>query len=164
MSSSDSPPPDPIEVKVLPLDTDEYKVLNIDAEEMTTGHLCPKIEEGDETPFELFKQKMAYGISSLQKAKNSQIISEAKACGIIQYLKWRKNPADYPNVKLSDFSRHTIREYTSAKRMVLIDVPDLGLYNVLAVPKKTGEGTIIYPVTVTYVGSSLHTVLVGATI
>lgn len=118
----------------MPLDTEEYKVLKIDAEEVMTYPLC---EDSDTSPFELFKQRMAYEINSLQKAKNSQIISEAKACGIMQYLQWRKNPSDYPNMKLSDFSRHTIREYASAKRMVLIDVPDLGFYNVLAVPKKT---------------------------
>ena len=140
MSSSTTPPPEPIEVKVMSLDTDEYKVLKIDAEEMMT---FPLYEEQDTSPFELFKQRMAYEINSLQKAKNSQIISEAKACGIIQYLKWRKNPADFPNTKLSDFSRHTIREYASAKRMVLIDVPDLGFYNVLAVPKKIGELTVL---------------------
>ncbi|KAK8404766.1 hypothetical protein O3P69_001405 [Scylla paramamosain] len=134
MSSSNTSPPEPIEVKVMPLDTEEYKVLKIDAEEVMTYPLC---EDSDTSPFELFKQRMAYEINSLQKAKNSQIISEAKACGIMQYLQWRKNPSDYPNMKLSDFSRHTIREYASAKRMVLIDVPDLGFYNVLAVPKKT---------------------------
>lgn len=140
MSSSNTPPPEPIEVKVMPLDTEEYKVLKIDADDVMTYPLC---EDGDTTdPFALFKQRMAYEINSLQKAKNSQIISEAKACGIMQYLKWRKSPADYPNIKLSDFSRHTIREYASAKRMVLIDVPDLGYYNVLAVPKKTGEETV----------------------
>lgn len=138
MSRSDSPPSGPIEVKVLPLDTADVKVLSIDAEEVTAAE--PKVEEGESGPFELFKQRMTYEIMSLQRAKNSQIISEAKACGIVQYLKWRKNPADYPALKLSDFSRHTIREYTAAKRMVLIDVPDLSLYNVLAMPKKTGEG------------------------
>lgn len=146
MSSRDSPPPDPIEVKVLPLDAADHKVLNIDAEEeVIVEPVFPKVEDGELTelgPFEVFKQRMTYEIMSLQMAKNSQIISEAKAFGIVQYLKWRKNPADYPNLKLSDFSRHTIREYTSAKRMVLIDVPDLNLYNVLAMPKKTGEETV----------------------
>lgn len=137
MSSCASPPAGPIEVKVLPLDTGDHKVLSIDAEDVTVEPVLPKLEDGDSSPFELFKQRMAYEIMSLQMAKNSQIISEAKASGIIQYLKWRKNPADFPNLKLSDFSRHTIREYTSGKRMVLIDVPDLSLYNVLAMPKKT---------------------------
>ena len=138
MSSPESPSPEPIEVKVMPMDTAEYKVLNIEAEEMNTDALYPS------PSFELFKQRMAYEINLQQKAKNSQIISEAKACGIIQYLKWRKNPTDYPNLKLSDFSRHTIREYTCAKRMVLIDVPDLGLYNVLAIPKNRGEEIVRY--------------------
>lgn len=139
MSSCASPPAGPIEVRVLPLDTGDHKVLSIDADEVSDQPLFPKLEDGDPSPFELFKQRMAFEIMSLQMAKNSQIISEAKANGIIQYLKWRKNPGDFPHLKLSDFSRHTIREYTSAKRMVLIDVPDLSLYNVLAVPKRAGE-------------------------
>ncbi|KAG0715962.1 hypothetical protein GWK47_010759 [Chionoecetes opilio] len=149
MSCSGSSPQEPIEVKVLPLDTVEYKVLNIDENQMTpAAPLIPKVEEcdsdtNDTSLFEMFRQRMTYEINALQKAKNSHIISEAKACGIIHYLKWRKNPSEYPDIKLSDFGRHTIREYTSAKRMVLIDVPDLGLYSVLAVPKKSDLDTCV---------------------